>query len=70
MDGLERTTEFNSTFIEVWMGQQGHRDIEGSRWVVVGAPRRECGRESGLFRATLRDGVVDVPGPHDARVKG
>ena len=23
-----------------------------------------------FFRATLRDGVVDVPGPHDARVKG
>ena len=28
------------------------------------------GRAPRFFRATLRDGVVDVPGPYDARVKG
>ena len=28
------------------------------------------GRAPRFFRATLRDGIVDVPGPHDARVKG
>ena len=35
--------------IQTRMGQQRHSGIEGSRWVVVGATRRECGRESGLF---------------------
>ena len=28
------------------------------------------GRAPRFFRARLRDGIVDVPGPHDARVKG
>ena len=28
------------------------------------------GRTPRFFRAKLRDGVVDVPGPDDARVKG
>ena len=35
--------------IQTRMCEQRHRGIEGSRWVVVGATRRECGRESGLF---------------------
>ena len=49
VDGLERTAEFNSVSIQARMGQQRHRGIEGSRWVVGGAARRECGREPGLF---------------------
>ena len=28
------------------------------------------GRAPRFFRARLKDGVIDVPGPHDARVKG
>ena len=28
------------------------------------------GRASRFFRATLRDSVIDVPGPHDPRIRG
>ena len=35
--------------IETRMGLQRNRGIGGSRWVVVGAARPECGRESGVF---------------------
>ena len=55
VDGLERTAEFNSTFIEIRMDQQREHQVEGARRLVVGvAP--------GEYPPGLATGTPSTPG--------
>ena len=49
VDVLERTTEFNSSFIEIRMDQQCDHQVEGARRLVVGVARGEYASEPGLL---------------------